>query len=415
WQKYEFKKTSILPADYKLSNENGYPELFENVGRSKYKCLGYIKSNLDQNKFNELFKKFSNYPHNIKNTLQTFLEVTRYPHYEKVSSNILAYFLNASGQHGMKDLFLKSLVETVIDNQYLTDNMETQVITEYPTLKGGRIDILIETDLFLIIIENKINAPVYNNLEDYYITIEEVKKENIENTKTIIPIVLSINEDNYLNTEKSSEFYYITYEKFLSRVKANLGDYIDTANSEWLIFLRNFINTMQNLREEGKMGHDEHNDRIDFFDKNETVIRELIEEHKILMEFFKKEVGAVVREIGDRLNQRTFKIYSSNIGLKDSIASAYYTFSREESAEKNIGKAYEIVRCLKGWEILLNAGTKNSAVIVKAWLSENKIPIESEEIVGYEHYVPLWSCKDNGLNVKEVADKAVSLFNMVSK
>jgi hypothetical protein len=41
----------------------------------------------------------------------TFMEISQYPHYENVSSNILAFFLDPSNPHGLGSLCLDALLE----------------------------------------------------------------------------------------------------------------------------------------------------------------------------------------------------------------------------------------------------------------------------------------------------------------
>ena len=47
----------------------------------------------------------------VKEKAKTFFDVAGYPHYENVISNILAFFFNTREEHGLKDLWLKSLLD----------------------------------------------------------------------------------------------------------------------------------------------------------------------------------------------------------------------------------------------------------------------------------------------------------------
>ncbi len=47
----------------------------------------------------------------IKTRVKTFFDVSGFPHYENVISNILAFFFDVNEEHGLKDLWLKSLFE----------------------------------------------------------------------------------------------------------------------------------------------------------------------------------------------------------------------------------------------------------------------------------------------------------------
>jgi len=44
---------------------------------------------------------------------RTFMEVSGYPHYENVSSNILGFYFDPAAEHGLKDLLLSAFFQMV--------------------------------------------------------------------------------------------------------------------------------------------------------------------------------------------------------------------------------------------------------------------------------------------------------------
>jgi hypothetical protein len=87
---------------------------------------------------------------------QTFLEISGFPHYENVISNILCFFFDTEETHRFNDFLLKSLLECY-DSEIVLDNLTTNFVQkEVVTQKQKRIDILIETDEIIVAIENKI-------------------------------------------------------------------------------------------------------------------------------------------------------------------------------------------------------------------------------------------------------------------
>lgn len=95
-------------------------------------------------------------------------------HYENTHSSIIAEFLNPKGSHNLKDLFLRTFIETLVfykclDADFNFDTKEANVITEYP-IPGGRIDIVIKSkNNKVLLIENKIYAKdQYLQLKTYY-------------------------------------------------------------------------------------------------------------------------------------------------------------------------------------------------------------------------------------------------------
>jgi len=94
------------------------------------------------NVFLGLIQEFESLPHISKS--ENIFNITGYPHYENVSSNILSFYLNPNNEHGLGNLFFSSLMILVTGNKPPTDNF--QVNREVSTLNKGRIDIVIETD-----------------------------------------------------------------------------------------------------------------------------------------------------------------------------------------------------------------------------------------------------------------------------
>src|SRR5690554_1625033 len=123
----------------------------------------------------------------------TFLEIAKCPNNENVWSNILAFYCNPNNEHKLYDLILNSIFETIGKKIAVINFKSIRVDTEYRTDLGNRIDIVILADNFVLGIENKIDASLYNDLEDYSSTIEDLAKPlGIPTFK----IVLSKNKTN---------------------------------------------------------------------------------------------------------------------------------------------------------------------------------------------------------------------------
>lgn len=111
---------------------------------------------------------------------QTFMQLSGYPHFENVCSNLLSFFFDTEEMHGFADLFLKSLLACIgkDNDSYTTENVERESVTN----ERKRIDIVIETENHLIAIENKIFSVVQNPLGDYEKYIEEQTRLNGKTT-----------------------------------------------------------------------------------------------------------------------------------------------------------------------------------------------------------------------------------------
>jgi hypothetical protein len=114
---------------------------------------------LTLDKIAELIDEFKRIPRVAP--VRTFMEVADYPHYENVCSNILAFYLDPTLEHKMGDLLLRALMERLKIN-WNGEISRADITREEPSPGGGRLDLLIITDDFVIGIENKIKAPLYN-------------------------------------------------------------------------------------------------------------------------------------------------------------------------------------------------------------------------------------------------------------
>ncbi|WP_337043792.1 PD-(D/E)XK nuclease family protein [Emticicia sp. 17c] len=100
---------------------------------------------------------------------------------ELTISNLYAYFLNPHESHGLKSLFLDSLRELL---DLKTDfDLNTISIKREVHHKKKYIDIIVRDASNLILIENKLFADIYNNLEIY---------ESYDNEKTGKYLIISV-------------------------------------------------------------------------------------------------------------------------------------------------------------------------------------------------------------------------------
>jgi len=223
-----------------------------------------------QQTFEQLVKEFSKLPKIIPQT--TYLEICKYPssRFEEICSRIWCFYFKPSNEHGFNDLFLQTLLELISDNReikYINDQIE--VVDEVYS-EGKRLDILIKSPDLVIGIENKIYASVYNPLDVYSNQISQYHKENIFK---IILSVKKITDKNELEHIESNGFKVVYYSVFFEKLKQNIGKYILQANQKYLIFIYDFIQTIENMT-----GDTFNNDNLfQFFSQNSEEIDELLQ------------------------------------------------------------------------------------------------------------------------------------------
>lgn len=212
--------------------------------------------------------------------VQTFMDLSGYPHYENVCSNILAFYFDISEAHKMKDMLLLALCKSYdySFNDYYFENVE--VNREAFTSRGNKIDIVIENNKYIIAVENKIFHDVYNDLLDYSRHIDA-----ISNGREKIKILLSlykIDEPNLIG----HGFKNITYSELFENIEEIIGKYILGADTIYLQYLFDLIRTIKRL-ERGTVMNSEF---IRFLSDNEDDINRLLVETSNLRKEFRRKL-----------------------------------------------------------------------------------------------------------------------------
>lgn len=228
----------------------------------------------------------------IKIKPKTFLGIAKQPHYENVITNMYAFFFNVNEEHGLKNLFIKTLIECINEktnhiSKQFEDFDKFKCRTEFETLKKGRIDLLLFNETQAIIIENKVYHVLNNNLEDYWETINK----SIPSDNNKVGIVLSLRTEKQIN---HTHFINIRHIDFLERVLNNLGPYLLKASPTYLVFLKDLYQNIINLSTSAMDPN-----AIDFFKKHKI---ELLEAEKFLNNF-RNHVKSEVQNACSLLNQ----------------------------------------------------------------------------------------------------------------
>jgi hypothetical protein len=188
--------------------------------------------------YSKLLNSFNALPQ--KRQQRTIMEISGYPHYENVCSNILAFYFDVKAEHSLGDLLLRSLFE-VIPGEDAAQRTATSISREYTTNKGGRLDIVIQGEGFVVGIENKIYHWLANDLNDYSTTLKTIAQQDDK----IYKLVLGLKP--VPPKQLTNNFKSITYADLWAAVSRNLGEYITTADSKWLSHLVDFFQTTTNL------------------------------------------------------------------------------------------------------------------------------------------------------------------------
>lgn len=300
--------------------------------------------NQDYQKFENLISEFKKLPRTKKND-ETFTSICGFSYQEKVFTNILAFFFDTKREHNLGNLFVESLVEAagLNSDDFLEDfSSETEVCTK----KGNYIDLLLRGDKKNIVIENKIYAELYNDLDDYYESAQEEGKKNP------LGIVLSLCKLGGKIIESNPKYKFVVYEDFLNQIKKNLGFYKRNANQKYIPFLSDFIETIENLLRKEPMNAD----FVKFLKDNEKDVLEFTKEFA----GFKNELRNIVNKVNsliladerlkEKIADKRLKVWPwrDSSGIFDDAVVDYFP-----NDEKKIDIALDSTINLDGWNFAL--------------------------------------------------------------
>lgn len=265
----------------------------------------------------------------------TFFEITRFPHYENVCSNVLSFFLDNSESHNLNDMMINALLDASETNIEYNNWSQMEVNREVTTIKGNRIDIVVETENLIVGIENKINADAYNDFDDYSSYINQKA-----NDKETIKLVLSLYPIN--SSKLSGGFINITYNNLFNSVEKFIGNYIIESNHKYLSYLMDFITSIKRL-ERGSVMNKE---IIDFLSEREDDINNFLE----LISNMRKELRAKIEELGQLIEYEKYGNIKQAY-YRELYGALYDTLVHDIRIDDQLTIAIDTVLSSGGWYI----------------------------------------------------------------
>ncbi len=188
----------------------------------------------------------------------SIFSILQLEHKELPYSRMLAYYFDPGEEHGFGPLFLRALHDCVgrsfivsngLENFFsFSDDAETEyhIEREYYTNDNLYIDLLLSDSKpdknrqygNVVIVENKIWAELYNQLDKYFNSVSS-------STGNKILIVLSVH--NYQKEidakfpQYDGKFIAVSYKSLASNVRSLLPDYFTTADAAQLVLLQHFL------------------------------------------------------------------------------------------------------------------------------------------------------------------------------
>lgn len=292
----------------------------------------------------------------------TLLEIAGCAHKENACSSVLAFFFDPAKPHGLGTLFLDALARIGgIQNREAIGSHVT-VDREETTRTGDRIDLLIQSDCHAILIENKIGASIDNPFDAYAAHLESLPQAH---------------KHKFLLTLKSHSedvghgFENITHDHLVKEIRGLLGSYVADADTHYLTFMLDFLNTLDNLNRGTVMDQE----FLDFVALRRKDAENFLKE----INGFKDELRKKVHELADLIDVQTnvrqlpwrkrdelFDILGHHIRLASGLVVAVDTFISPGgwtiTSHARVGTKEELQNLLRRLEIPIEEIDRNRFV-----------------------------------------------------
>lgn len=161
-------------------------------------------------------------------------------HYENPVSDVLAFYLDPDGEHGLNTLALDALLACLPEasNLISVSALVKPPEREVSTVEGNRIDLLLESDEWVMIIENKIGHLLNNPFDDYTAYLDD---DSYQGKKPYF-IVLSPNGRSPVG------WTGVSYPELTRQLTSRLGEaFVSAPLNKWLILLREYVLHLESL------------------------------------------------------------------------------------------------------------------------------------------------------------------------
>jgi hypothetical protein len=159
-------------------------------------------------------------------------------HYENPVSDVLAFYLDPDGDHGLNTLALDALLTCLPQTEGLATALVMPSAREVITDSGNFIDILLEADDWIMAIENKVWHKQNNPFSDYVAYLEHEDYQG----KTKYCVVLSPKGG------APEGWISVSYRQLTQALSSRLAEaFVASPLNKWLVFLREYVLHLESL------------------------------------------------------------------------------------------------------------------------------------------------------------------------
>lgn len=205
----------------------------------------------------ERLRSFTFEPIETQEKRTNIFEIAGFPRRETVSSNIFAFFFDPEGSHGLGNLFFTSLINLLrskTDSPELLGSVpedENEVLVQTEVSDGSdtqnRIDLLLQTPNLVVGIENKVDATLYNDLDDY-LSKTEVLADKTPACLVVLHASSHLDFGDYKELSLNKNLYDVTYDQLFENVLARIGERLFDIEKRSLDLLEQFIDNYSQSR-----------------------------------------------------------------------------------------------------------------------------------------------------------------------
>lgn len=189
-------------------------------------------------------------------------------YYENPTTDMLAFFCDCNGKHHLGDIGLRALLNCLPPEYQKFDcSLIGTPEREVKTRMGKRIDLLLESDKWVIILENKIYHQQINPFDDYESFVLEDQNLTRFKDKRVIYVVLSPTGETI-----PSNWHGINYPSLVSEFKAQLAEqFLSYPMNKWTLLFREFILHLESIMSQPTVNQE----TLDFVLNNLTAIKDI--------------------------------------------------------------------------------------------------------------------------------------------
>ncbi|MEI7910297.1 MAG: PD-(D/E)XK nuclease family protein [Verrucomicrobiota bacterium] len=305
---------------------------------------------------------------------RTFMEVSGYPHYENVCSNILRFYFDPSAEHGLRDMLLSAFLSMASQGDLAVPE-EVSLSREHAADDQKRIDLVIDCENFTLGIENKIYHWEANDFENYGRVLDHLGKD-----KATIKAVLCL-RTNATQPALNGGFIRYTYEQLWEQVRSTIGHYLPRANAKWVTCLLDFMETTTNLT-----GPSMELKKTDlFFIEHHAEIELLIDERNAFLGRLRQKVANLLPIVSD---MEEAKLLSGKPWVYERIGLVL-----DYQVEDSYSISFDLYIRPSGWELQMFGRNSKSSAKLASILNHPSLAAlgaAAAPIIGGRHIVQTW-------------------------